>query len=94
MKRIVKLEIKKENHKLFVTLFETNKHQILGFEGCEHVELLKARGDNNFFFTFSLWKEEKNLHLYRESDVFKGIWAQTKKMFDGKPEAWSVDEMA
>ncbi len=91
MKRIVKLIIKEEDKELFKSLFKKNKPKIMSFEGCHHVELLEYKEEENIFFTFSIWDSEDALNNYRKSEVFKGIWATTKNMFDGKPEAWSVE---
>ncbi len=35
-----------------------------------------------------------DLENYRNSKLFRGIWSKTKPMFNGKPEAWSVDKLA
>lgn len=77
----------------FLANFETKKHQIRNFEGCEFLELYRDKENTNVFFTYSFWNTEADLEKYRHSDLFKGVWAETKLLFNGKPEAWSVDKV-
>jgi hypothetical protein len=37
-----------------------------------------------------MWDDPKYLEAYRQSELFEGVWAKTKVLFDAKPEAWSV----
>jgi len=85
------MSFKEDQISAFVDNFEANKEKIKAFSGCHHVELLQSKANPKMFFTFSVWDDEKDLDAYRHSDLFKGIWKVTKLMFDGKPEAWSVD---
>ena len=80
-----------EKIKEFLANFEANKKEIRNFEGCRHLELLRDKNNTNRFFTYSHWADEDALENYRHSDLFKGIWAETKVMFNEKPEAWSVE---
>lgn len=77
----------------FRELFENNKDKIRNFDGCRLLELYQDRDTPAVFFTYSYWEDETNLEYYRSSELFKGVWAETKKMFAGKPEAWSVDKL-
>ena len=92
--RIVKLSINPQNTDSFLANFEANKISIRAFEGCNFLELYRDQNNTDLFFTYSHWKSEKDLDNYRNSELFNGIWAKTKKMFNGKPEAWSVDKLA
>lgn len=92
--RIVKLSISPENADLFLANFEANKTKIRAFEGCNFLELYRDQNNTDLFFTYSYWDSETDLNNYRNSDLFKGIWAKTKLLFNGKPEAWSVDKLA
>lgn len=94
MKRIVKLHLQKDKIAEFIELFKESKPKILSFNGCNHVELLQDINEEFIVFTFSLWDNEDALNAYRHSDIFKGIWSRTKQLFDGKPMAWSVEEIA
>ncbi|WP_372920161.1 putative quinol monooxygenase [Salegentibacter sp.] len=89
--RIVKMGFDPEKIEAFLANFEANKNKIRSFEGCRHLELLRDKDNTNRFFTYSHWTDEAALENYRNSELFKGIWAETKVMFNEKPEAWSVE---
>ncbi len=92
-KRLVKLTFKEDKIDDFLAIFEESSPKIRAFPGCNHVELWRSKTPSNVLFTFSLWESEEALHAYRHSDLFEAVWAKTKVLFDGKPEAWSVDEV-
>jgi heme-degrading monooxygenase HmoA len=69
------------------------KQDIRNFEGCEFLELYRDKHNTNVFFTYSFWNTEEDLEHYRHSDLFKNVWAQTKPLFNAKPEVWSVDKI-
>ncbi len=75
----------------FKSIYELNWHKIKGFEGCLHVELLQDRSSPSIFFTYSNWESENHLNNYRDSIVFKTVWASTKVLFNQKPEAWTLN---
>lgn len=90
--RIVKMGFKPDEIENFQNIFSANRHKIKGFDGCHHVELLRDVNNKTRFFTYSHWENETALEKYRHSEVFKGIWSETKKLFTEKPEAWSVEK--
>jgi len=90
IKRIVKLSVRPEEVENFQVIFEESKTNIRGFEGCQHLELLRCTDPDNIFFTYSFWNNEEALDAYRKSDLFKRTWSKTKLLFNDKPEAWSV----
>jgi hypothetical protein len=77
----------------FLRLFEKNKAQIGGFEGCTHLELWNDKNTPAIFFTYSHWKDESYLEKYRQSELFNTVWAENKNYFSAKPEAWSVTKV-
>ena len=87
--RIVKMSFREENIQDFLEIFEASKQKIRNFEGVEHLELLRQANAGNIFFTYSLWRSEKELENYRQSELFKEVWAKTKALFSAKAEAWS-----
>ena len=91
IKRFVKMTFKPEHIQEFKTIFNSNKALIAAVEGCTHVELLQDINNPCIFFTFSLWQNADYIEQYRHSDLFKGVWAKTKVLFDDKPEAWSLN---
>ena len=91
IKRIVKMSFELEEVEKFKAIYELNWHKIKGFEGCLHVELLQDRSSPSIFFTYSNWESENHLNIYRDSIVFKTVWASTKVLFNQKPEAWTLN---
>lgn len=91
--RIVKMGFHKQNIDVFLKHFDANKTKIRGFKGCSLLELYRDKNDPTIFFTYSYWKTEKDLELYRKSDIFINVWSKTKPLFSIKPEAWSVDKL-
>jgi heme-degrading monooxygenase HmoA len=79
---------------LFLANFDSKKEQIRNFEGCSFLELYRDKEDTNLFFTYSYWNTPEDLENYRQSSLFKGIWAKTKILFNDRPQAWSVDKVA
>lgn len=76
----------------FLAMFEEKKQKIRAFEGCQFLELYQDKNNPEIFFTYSYWDDEANLEQYRNSELFKTTWKQTKTYFNNKPEAWSVDK--
>ena len=91
--RIVKLCLESKHLPTFLENFEQQKDSIRNFEGCQFLELYRDKHNTNIFFTYSYWRSENDLENYRHSDLFKGVWAKTKPLFNAKPEAWSVDKL-
>jgi quinol monooxygenase YgiN len=91
--RIVKMGFQPENIDTFLADFEAVKSKVRGFEGCLFLELYRDKNNTNQFFTYSYWKDEEALENYRNSDLFKGVWENTKQYFNQKPEAWSLDKL-
>ncbi len=91
--RIVKMTFQTEKIDLFLDNFHKNKQKIRNFEGCVSLELFRDKNDRSTFFTYSWWKAEDDLNKYRNSDLFKTVWSETKILFSDKPEAWSIDKI-
>ncbi len=90
--RIVKMGFHEENVAAFLDIFESKKEKIRSNNGCQLLELYRDKKDPTIFFTYSYWETEQDLENYRNSDLFKVVWAKTKALFNIKPEAWSVDK--
>lgn len=91
--RIVKMSFDPKYVSEFLDLFHSKKTQIRNNPGCSLLELYRDKNNPNVFFTYSYWQAEEDLEKYRNSALFKEVWAQTKKYFKDKPLAWSVDKM-
>ncbi|MCT4698065.1 putative quinol monooxygenase [Tenacibaculum haliotis] len=90
--RIVKMSFHSEKIEEFLANFNTKKEFIRNSPGCRLLELYRDKNNPDIFFTYSYWETEQDLENYRNSDLFKGVWAQTKVLFNDKPLAWSVDK--
>ena len=80
-------------HLYFLENFEVIKQKIRNASGNRLLELYQDKTDPCIFFTYSYWETEQDLENYRNSELFFEIWSETKKLFNKKPEAWSVDKV-
>lgn len=90
--RIVKMSFHKKHIENFLAMFEEKKTLIKASKGCELLELYQDKNNAEIFFTYSYWTNEQDLENYRNSELFKQTWKQTKTYFNDKPLAWSVDK--
>ena len=91
--RIVKMSFHEENIPMFLENFDSIKEKIRGSEGNRFLELYQDKNNPCIFFTYSYWETEEDLENYRRSALFDDVWTFTKKLFNDKPEAWSVDKV-
>jgi quinol monooxygenase YgiN len=91
--RIVKHSFYKENIRAFLENFEIIKDKIRNEPGNRLLQLYLDKTNPCIFFHYSYWESEKDLENYRKSELFMEAWAFTKKLFNDKPEAWSVDKV-
>ena len=91
--RIVKMSFHEENIPKFLENFELMKEKIRNAEGNRLLELYQDKNNPEIFFTYSYWETETDLENYRNSELFYDVWQFTKKLFNDKPEAWSVDKL-
>lgn len=82
-----------ENIPAFLENFEIIKDKIRNAPGNRLLELYQDKTNKSIFFTYSYWETEEDLENYRKSELFNTVWAFTKKLFNDKPEAWSVDKL-
>ncbi len=90
--RVVKMEFEKERIPDFLEIFAASRDQIRSFSGCRFLQLLQDQTDSCIFFTYSHWEKEEDLNAYRNSDLFQLVWANTKELFRGTAEAWSLTD--
>ena len=91
--RIVKMSFHEENIPAFLENFELTKNHIRNSPGNRFLELYQDKNNPSLFFTYSYWEHEQDLENYRQSDLFNEVWTFTKKLFNDKPEAWSVSKI-
>ncbi|PSR11208.1 MAG: antibiotic biosynthesis monooxygenase [Bacteroidetes bacterium] len=94
LKRLVKMTFRPEEVSAFEAIFAASSPHIRAFAGCQHLELWRSQEFDNILFTFSIWESAAALEGYRQSDLFRATWAQTKALFADQPAAWSVDVLA
>lgn len=88
--RIVKMTFDPQKVPDFLAFFEEHKALIAGMPGCRSLTLLKAKGQNNIYFTISIWEDESYLEAYRSSPFFSEIWPRVKKWMSDKTEAYTL----
>lgn len=86
------MEFRPEAIDAFKSIFRQSCSKIKARKGCRHVECLQDLQRPNVFFTYSEWDSEADLEAYRNSELFAGVWAETKALFTAKAEAWSLKE--
>lgn len=91
--RIVKMSFHEEHIQAFLDNFELMKSHIRNAPGNRFLELYQDKNNKCIFFTYSYWETEADLENYRQSGLFDDVWTFTKKLFNDKPEAWSVDKL-
>ena len=91
--RIVRLSFEPNLVTDFLHIFDESKAFILGFDGCEHLELLQDIHHDNVYYTYSKWISPDALESYRHSELFKSTWAKTKVLFNAKPVAYSIQQV-
>lgn len=92
--RIVKMSFHAKNIPKFLENFNLIKEKIRNAPGNRFLELYQDKNNPEIFFTYSYWETEADLENYRQSALFDEVWTFTKQLFNGKPEAWSVDKVA
>jgi heme-degrading monooxygenase HmoA len=91
--RIVKMSFHAEKIPAFLENFESVKQNIRNSDGNRFLELYQDKNNKEIFFTYSYWETENDLDNYRNSPLFEEVWGFTKKLFNAKPEAWSLDKL-
>ena len=91
--RIVKMSFHEEKIPAFLENFELMKSHIRNTPGNRFLELYQDKNNPGIMFTYSYWETEDDLENYRKSALFEEVWTFTKKLFNDKPEAWSVDKL-
>ncbi len=74
---------------MFKEIFNDSKYKIRAFPGCNRLELHQDYHSKNIFTTYSYWENDEALNNYRNSGLFKEVWAHTKTLFLKAPIAFS-----
>ncbi len=94
VERIVKMKFRTDRVPDFIALFNEVSDRIRQQTGCRSLVLWQDRSDHSILFTYSQWESDADLDLYRQSELFQSTWTRTKAMFDDKPRAWSLNQIA
>jgi heme oxygenase (mycobilin-producing) len=87
--RVVRMTFREEETAAFLEIFSQSRDKIRSFPGCRHLELWQDAHKLFVFTTYSLWDSEAALNNYRNSELFTGVWAATKRLFAAQPQAFS-----
>jgi quinol monooxygenase YgiN len=90
--RIVRMHFKDESVATFLEIFQKHKSTIRKAKGCTYLELLKDVSHPNVFTTLSHWKVASDLEAYRNSELFKEVWAKVKPLFTTHAQAFSLEK--
>lgn len=90
--RIVQLTFQEHLVDEFLKTFEENGPKIRAFDGCHGVDLVQDMYRPYVFFTLSKWDNEEALNAYRNSELFKSTWKNTKALFSLPAHAWSTTD--
>ncbi len=88
--RIVRMVFSPEFVPEFEMLFDRVSLKIRAFPGCQKLELWQDERHTNVYYTYSKWTAKEDLQAYRQSELFKEVWARTKRGFADRPQAWST----
>jgi quinol monooxygenase YgiN len=89
--RIVRMHFRPEETAVFLEIFNANKAAIRAFPGCRYMELMSDINVPDTFVTISHWEAAEDLENYRQSALFGSVWERVKKLFSGRPEAFTVE---
>jgi quinol monooxygenase YgiN len=91
--RIVKLTIDPEKKDYFFDEIVPFQAKIRQQKGCSYLEFFQDINNVGVIFTYSNWDSEDDLNNYRQTELFDAAWTMAKKLFVGKPEAWSIESI-
>lgn len=91
--RYVRMTFQQDKVADFLKIFDESKEKIRAMKGCEYLELMRDINQPSVFMTHNHWLSEDDLNNYRDSALFKSVWAETKALFAGKPMVFSVESI-
>jgi quinol monooxygenase YgiN len=90
--RIMKLRLKSSANE-FVEYIDSIRDDISKYYGCHNIEVLNDKEDNKIFFIYSIWKNDKVLNKFRNSDFNREFWNTLLGMSEKRPEVWTVENI-
>jgi|GEM_PF-240578 len=88
--RVVRMAFRPEACEAFDALFRSTQARIAAAPGCCGVTCLPDVEGGSGRTTLSVWRSVRDLEQYRESALFRAVWAETKPGFSAPPVAWSM----
>lgn len=73
----------------FLDLFARTADRIRATPGCRRLDLWQDADDPTRVATHSHWDDAEALDAYRQSDLFRATWAETKTYFAARASAQS-----
>ena len=92
--RTVRMTFRPDRLAEFLDLFRAARPRIAAAPGCRHLELWQDARFPNILTTFSRWDDADALEAYRQSELFRTTWAETKPLFAAPPIAHSQHRAA
>jgi heme-degrading monooxygenase HmoA len=77
----------------FLEIFHQHKNAIRAVKGCTHLELLRDVQNPLSYTTLSYWENERDLDVYRNSALFRDVWARVKVLFGSPTLALSLEKI-
>lgn len=62
-------------------------------EGCHQVEILRGKINDNIFFIYTIWQNNRLLNKFRKSEFNQEFWSNLQKMSENRPQVWSVENI-
>ncbi len=91
--RLVRMTFQADKLPEFHVIFDRSKHHIRAFPGNRHLELLSDPANPAVRMTYSLWDSADALEAYRQSELFRTTWADTKVLFVERAVAFSGEKI-
>ena len=87
--RLVQMQMREDALDAFLGLFARTADRIRAAPGCRRLDLWQDTDDPTRVATHSHWDDAAALDAYRQSDLFRATWAETKTYFAARASAQS-----
>ncbi len=90
IKHISKIIIREESIDIFKGLVEKFIPKIQAEDTCLHAEVIQDTKNVALFFSYTVWKSQKDSNVFLKSEIFKDIRANLENHLAEQPETWST----
>lgn len=91
--RVVKMKVESKKIEAF-ELFMNNLHdEKLKLSGCLHFDFFHEKENNNIYYAYTIWENEKYFKQYKKSDLFKEVVTTLKSLCIEEPKAWTIENV-